>query len=217
MTVYVIQNGKKYVGLDVRTNRATTVGSLDRALTFTEKVKAINFLNNLSATMRRFPWEVCAVQQSAIRNKDYSSIASCEETNLERANIDILHQIKIIASTFSELEDYSQNMRLKEKEKTEQIQDVKHYVRDVNTRLNAVQMQRIGYFWQKLERERWEYKRSRLIAEYVLTHIDRLEEKDFVSEMCKHVAAPYEPRILTFDVLDEIAGVKKSEKKGVVA
>ena len=38
-----------------------------------------------------------------------------------------------------------------------------------------------------------------------------------MSEMCKHVAAPYEPRILTFDVLDEIAGVKKSEKKGVVA
>ena len=70
-------------------------------------------------------------------------------------------------------------------------------------------MQKIGYFLRQLERERYEHKSNRMIAEIFLSDLKRLENINYI-EVVKNVKeSEYVPEILTYEMLDEIVGRSK--------
>ena len=57
------------------------------------------------------------------------------------------------------------------------ILDVRHYIRDNNHKLNAIQMQRLGYYLQDLEKERYGYKAKKIIASMFAEDIEAFKNK----------------------------------------
>ena len=96
-----------------------------------------------------------------------------------------------------------------EKEYNQKILDVRHYKRDINTKLSAVQLQRLEQFEIQLERERYECKSNRMIAEIFLTDLGRLENVNYLEVIRNIKESEYKPEILTYELLDEIVGKKK--------
>ncbi len=204
-SIYRITDGNNYIGM-TPAGCQTAVKSLNKAIMFNEKQKAINYLNNLKATLRKFDWSIVA--EEIDDKKDISNIEDIEyeETELEKSGFDISKFFSDTIKTISQLRDYAKNMGYIEQEYNKKILDTRHYIRDEKTKLNAIQMQRIGYFLQQLERERYESKSNRMIAEIFLADLKRMENINYI-EVVKNVKeSEYVPEILTYEMLDKIAG-----------
>lgn len=206
--MYVISNGNnRYIGVN-NDNIATCVTSLKKALIFSEEKKAINYRENLKSTLRKFNWSVIKVDMEKdsddIENPDEEFAYS--ETELEKSGFDISKFFNETINTISQLRDYANNMGYLEQEDNKKILDVRHYIRDERIKLNAIQMQRIGYFLQQLEKERYEHKSNRMIAEIFLSDLSRLENISYIDEIKNIKESQYNPRVLTYEILDEISG-----------
>ena len=213
--MYYLYNGHSYIGMDSN-NIATSVSNIENAHPFSDSKKATNYKNNLKTTLRKFNWQVVkideepeSVEENCENNGEYIYV----ETQLEKSGFDISKFFNEAVKTASQLKVYANNMMYLEREYDKKILDVRHYIRDEKTKLNAVQMQRIGSFLQQLERERYKCKSNRTIAGIFLNDWSRLENPTYL-EVIKHVKeSEYEPRILTYELLDEIVGKKKRQKE----
>ena len=214
--MYLITNGHTYIGIN-GDNVATSVGNPKKALMFSDKKKASNYLNNLKTTLKKFDWQIRSIDdedEGDAENVVENDLSEYTETELEKSNFDISKFFKETIATISQLRDYSKKMNCLEQEYNKKILDVRHYIRDENTKLNAIQMQRIGYFLQQLERERYECKSNRLIAEIFLSDLNNLENINCVEEIRNIKESKYNPKILTYEMIDEIIGKRsKSDNK----
>lgn len=209
--MYLLSNGHSYIGVDSN-NTATSVSNIKKALPFTDEKKAENYLLNLKTTLRKFNWQVIKVEeetedvdQKYEDNGEYTYV----ETQLEKSGFEISEFFNNAIETVSQLRDYANNMRYLEKEYNQKILDVRHYKRDLNTKLSAVQLQRLEQFEIQLERERYECKSNRMIAEIFLTDLRRLENINYIDVIKNIKESEYKPEILTYELLDEIVGKKK--------
>lgn len=207
--MYIISNGNnRYIGVN-NDNVATCVTSLKKALTFSEEKKAHNYLDNLKSTLKQFNWQVEKIKDNNFKEEvEEFQDEVCEyiETELEKSGFDISKFFNETIKTISQLRDYANNMDYLEQEYNKKILDVRHYIRDDRIKLNAIQMQRIGYYLQQLEKERYECKSNHMIAEIFLSDLNRLENISYVDEIRSIKESRYNPRILTYDMLDEISG-----------
>ena len=209
--MYVLSDGYRYIGVD-SLNVATGVSNIDKALKFVEEKKAANYRDNLKNTLKRFDWEIVKIEdeidnvEKMIENfGEYTYV----ETQLEKSGFDISEFFKEVIETVSQLRDYANNMRYLEKEYDQKILDVRHYKRDTNTKLSAVQLQRLEQFEIQLERERYECKSNRIIAEVFLADLSRIENTKYLEVVKNIKESEYKPEILTYELLDEIVGKKK--------
>lgn len=204
--MYVITNGKVYIGAGL-SNSPTTVNALSKAIMFKDRQRAVNYKENLKNTLKRFSWEVIQVGDGKDDNNDETS--DYAPTQLEENNFNISDFFNSAIKTFSQLKQYATNMGYLEQEYNKKIKDVRHYKRDIRTKLNAIQLQRLEQFEILLERERYECKSNRMIAEIFLTDLSRMENVNYI-EVVKNVKeSEYKPEIFTYEFLDEIVGKKR--------
>lgn len=211
--MYYLYNGHMYIGVDPN-NSATSVSNVKKALPFTDEKKAINYLENLKTTLRKFNWQIIKVENETedVEQKcENDGEYTYEETQLEKSGFDISEFFNEAIETVSQLRDYANNMGYLEKEYNQKILDVRHYKRDANTKLSAVQLQRLEQFEIQLERERYECKSNRMIAEIFLTDLGRLENIKYLEVVKNIKESEYKPEILTYELLDEIVGRKKRQ------
>ena len=109
----------------------------------------------------------------------------------------------------AQLDRYISNMTDGEQLTDMKILDVRHYIRDNNHRLNAIQMQRLGYYLQELERKRYGYKSGRLIAEMFASNVEALKDKSYIDKMNDVVSSRYRPRVLDDSDIENIINKKK--------
>ena len=202
--MYVLSNGHSYIGVDVD-NVATTVTNITKALAFADEKKASNYRDNLKTTLRRFNWQIIKTEDKIENNGEYTYV----ETQLERCGFDISKFFNNTIETISQLRNYANNMDILEQEYNKKILDVRHYKRDIKTKLNAIQLQKLEQFEILLERERYECKSNRLIAEVFLMDLNRLENVKYMDVIKNIKESEYKPEIFTYEMLDEIVGKKK--------
>ena len=209
--MYYLYNGHSYIGVD-STNTATSVSTIKKALPFTDEKKATNYLENLKTTLRKFNWQIVRpedetgnIEQNCENFGEYTYV----ETQLEKSGFDISRFFNEAIETVSQLRDYANNMGYLEREYNQKILDVRHYKRDINTKLSAIQLQRLEQFEIQLERERYECKSNRTIAEIFLNDLTRLENIKYLEVVRNVKESEYKPEILTYELLDEIVGKKR--------
>lgn len=205
--MYVITNGRNYIGTDPN-NSPTTVNVLSRAIMFKDKQKAVNFKENLKSSLKKFSWDIVCMGEE---KNDEDVCHSYQLTQLETDNVDIVSFFNSTIKTFSQLKQYSINMSYLEQEYNKKIKDVRHYKRDINTKLSAIQLQRLEQFEIQLERERYECKSNRMIAEIFLNDLNRLENVKYLEVVRNIKESEYKPEILTYELLDEIVGKKRGK------
>ena len=205
--MYVLTNGHGYIGVN-EDNVATTVRNTKNALLFSEEKKAYNYRANLKSTMRRFNWRIIKIDQELGADVENNSKGEPVVTDLEECGIDLAQFFTNTISTISQLRNYAKNMQFKEQEYNKKIKDVRHYKRDRRVKLNAIQLQRLEQFEIKLERERYECKSNRLIAETFLLDMNRLENSNYVEVIKAIKESEYQPSILSYEFLDGIVGRK---------
>ena len=211
--MYYLYNGHSYIGVDSN-NVATSVSNIKKALPFSDERKATNYLENLKTTLRKFNWQIVMTE-----DEDENIEQNCEnvgeytyvETELEKSGFDISKFFNNAIETVSQLRDYANNMGYLEREYNQKILDVRHYKRDINTKLSAIQLQRLEQFEIQLERERYECKSNRTIAEIFLNDLNRLENVKYLEVVRNVKESEYKPEILTYELLDEIVGKKRGK------
>ena len=202
--MYLLSDGNSYIG--VNNNTATSVGDINKALLFSEEKKAANYRDNLKSTLKKFNWQIIEVEvDEQAEDKEHTYI----KTELEESKFNISEFFNNAINTISQLRNYANNMSFLEQEYNKKILDVRHYKRDIRTKLSAVQLQRLEQFEIQLERERYECKSNRMIAEIFLTDLNRLENIKYVEVVKNIKESEYKPEILTYELLDEIVGKKK--------
>lgn len=206
--MYLLSNGNSYIGIGSN-NTATCVGNIKKALPFTDERKARNYLENIKTTLKKFNWQIIKVEEDVEQEREESGEYKYVETQLEKTGFEISEFFNNAIETVSQLRVYADNMKYLEKEYNQKILDVRHYKRDIKTKLSAVQLQRLEQFEIQLERERYECKSNRMIAEIFLTDLNRLENIKYVEVVKNIKESEYKPEILTYELLDEIVGKKK--------
>ena len=209
--MYLLSNGHGYIGVGSN-NTATSVSSIKKALSFTDEKKAENYLLNLKTTLKKFNWQIVKIEDETENVEEVcEDIGECAyvETQLEKTGFDITAFFNNAIETVSQLREYAGNMGYLEREYNQKILDVRHYKRDINTKLSAVQLQRLEQFEIQLERERYECKSNRMIAEIFLADLGRLENVNYLEVIRNIKESEYKPEILTYELLDEIVGKKK--------
>ena len=206
--MYVLSNGNSYIGTNYD-NIPTSVSNINKALQFTEEKKALNYKDNLKTTLKKFNWQVVKIDED-IKDKQVNEDDSIyRETDLEKSGFDICGFFSNVVKTISQLRNYAKNMGILEQEYNKKILDIRHYKRDINTKLNAVQLQRLEQFEIQLERDRYDCKSNRIIAEIFLNDLNRLENINYVEVIANVKESEYKPEIFTYDLLDEIVGKKR--------
>ena len=110
----------------------------------------------------------------------------------------------------SQIDKFISNMLFQEETTDMKILDVRHYIRDNNHKLNAIQMQRLGYYLQQLEIERYDYKSRRLIASLFANNINALKDKNNITKMQDILTSQYRPKVLNDSDIDMIINKKKT-------
>lgn len=213
--MYLLSNGHGYIGIDSN-NTATSVSSIKKALSFADEKKAENYLLNLKTTLKKFNWQIVKIEDETENVEEV-----CEdigeytyvETQLEKSGFDITTFFNNAIETVSQLREYADNMGYLEKEYNQKILDVRHYKRDINTKLSAVQLQRLEQFEIQLERERYECKSNRMIAEIFLADLNRLENVNYLEVIRNIRESEYKPEILTYELLDGIVGKQRKTRR----
>ena len=207
--MYFLSNGNNYIGLN-SDRVATSVSSIKNALSFSDEKKALNYRDNLKSTLRKFNWQVVRVDEpNDETNLEKDGEYIYVETRLEQSGFDISKFFCETIETVSQLRNYMDNMWFLEQEYNKKILDVRHYKRDINTKLSAVQLQRLEQFEILLERERYECKSNRRIAEIFLADLSRLENIHYIDIVKNVKESEYKPEILTYEMLDELVGKKR--------
>lgn len=152
--------------------------------------------------------------------KDYEYIKMSDKDNkhvysgktiLEDNDFDFVEYIKNAIKIFSQLEIFAENMAYLEQECDLKILDIRHFKRDENTRLNAIEAQRLEYFEQELERDRIKYKRNKIISKILLKNFKRLKDERFINIIDKINNTEYRYRRMSRDDIEKIIKTKKNK------
>lgn len=214
---YIITDNNHFIGKGSK-GRPTIVTLRENAFEFKNIVSAKNFLACLPTGMKIYDWEVNELNEEIdfCKGKDLIMISDVKQfgnptktTILEDPNFDICDFFTRTIQVMSQIDRFIANMLSNEQIIDMKILDVRHYLRDNDHRLNAIQMQRLGYYLQDLERERYEYKSKRLIASMFANNIEGLKDKNNIDKMNKVVTSKYHPRILEDSEIECIINKKK--------
>lgn len=208
---YILTDNNLFIGKGFH-GRPTTVTSKERAFTFKTIVAADNFLACLPGEIKNYNWRVCDLSE---RNDEFMMPETkkfgnpTKTTGLEDENFDICKFFTQAVQVMSQIDRYIANMISNEQIVDMKILDVRHYIRDNNHRLSAIQMQRLGYYLQELEKERYDYKSKRLIASMFANNIEALKDKNNIEKMNDVLMSKYRPKVLDDTDIEYIINKKK--------
>jgi len=131
------------------------------------------------------------------------------KTYMEINNFDIAEFFHTAIKVFSQLDAYIENMSYLEREIDLKLLDLRHYKRDKSTKLNAVSMQKVGYYEQELERERKIYKVNKIIGSIFKKDITRLHNKMYLRVVDNICNSEYRYRRIGREDMDDMFNVKR--------
>lgn len=221
---YVLVDGNLYLGKDAK-GRPVSVMNKENVNVFKSKVAAENFLNHLPDSVKIYNWQVCRLKSDdeielEIEREKYLTEGLAEikkfgnptkTTTMEEEDFDICGFFTDVINVMSQLDRFITNMISNEQIADMKILDVRHYLRDNDHRLSAIQMQRLGYYLQSLEKERYGYKSKRLIASMFLNNIDALKDKNNIHKMNEILTSKYRPKVLDDTDIEYIINKKKED------
>ena len=186
-----------------------------KAAEFKNELAALNYLKSIPETLKLRKWQICNIgdgleTKDDIADKVYGNIT--KTTVLEKESFDICEFFAKIIKVMSQLERFIFNMQSNEQITDMKILDVRHYIRDNEHKLNAIQMQRLGYFLQSLEKERYDYKSKRVIASMFVNSLEELKNTDNIEKMHDVIESKYKPRVLEDEDIEKIINRKKDEE-----
>ena len=208
---YVLKDNNFYIGKDFR-GRPMTVSDKERAYTFKTGVAANNFLRCIPETIKIYNWKICDLDErnDELMMQETKKFGNpTKETALEDENFDICGFFTNVVQIMSQIDRFIANMESNEQIADLKILDVRHYIRDNNHKLSAIQMQRLGYYLQDLEKERYDYKSKRIIASMFANSIDTLKNKNSIDKMNDVVTSKYRPKVLDDTDIEYIINKKK--------
>lgn len=150
--------------------KATKTSDINKASKFTNG-RAQEYIDNQVKKSERDSYYIETVSMDKTISKSSTSVKSIQELDC----IQIIRNMNIeLHKNFSEL-----NTRLKEelKQCDDDILDYRHYMRNSNTILNAVQLCKAAKLCQKLERKREEVKKELARCEMLLNIGDYFQSK----------------------------------------
>ena len=182
-----------------------------KAYPFKTKSAAENFLNCIPNSIKDYNWDVVNLDEDI--TFDMPEIKTfgnpTKTTILEDEDFDILEFFTNTIEVMSQLERYIMNMHSNEQIADMKILDVRHYIRDNDHRLSAIQMQRLGYYLQELEKERYKYKSGRIIASMFINNIEALKDKNNIDKINDLMTSKYRPKVLDDTDIEYIINKKK--------
>ncbi len=208
---YVLTDNNFFIGKDFK-GRPIAVTVKDKAYTFKTGVAADNFLRCLPDSMKQYNWTVCDTDDP---DNDFSIPTikkfgnPTKTTTMEDDNFDICSFFTQTIEIMSQIDRFIANMASNEQIVDMKILDVRHYIRDNNHKLSAIQMQRLGYYLQDLEKERYDYKSKRLIASMFSQNIEALKNKSNIDKMNDVLTSKYRPKVLDDTDIEYIINKKK--------
>ena len=135
------------------------------------------------------------------------------EKELSMNDIGIGNFFKMVIECVSDREKYIENMEYLIKEYDLKILDVRHFIRDEETKLGTVQMSRISYLLQYYERQRAICKRNRNCAKLFQYHVERFKNRKYMKVIDKITNSKYKYRRLSKEYLEDYAkGITKERK-----
>ena len=213
--MFVLTDNAYYLGKDFR-GRPIAVLSKDKAIYFKTEHAAINCSKSLPNSLRSYLWQVKDMETNFPSANNISYINTMEKTTytpttrMEDDNFDICTFFAEVINIMSQIDKFISNMLFQEETTDMKILDVRHYIRDNNHKLNAIQMQRLGYYLQQLEIERYDYKSRRLIASLFANNINALKDKNNITKMQDILTSQYRPKVLNDSDIDMIINKKKT-------
>ncbi len=210
--MYVLTSNNFYIGTDYR-GCPNTVTSKTNALTFKTRVAAVNYLSCIPCSLKNFNWSISSYDEDTDEIDFVPELKKfgnpTKTTSLEDDDFDICEFFSNTINVMSQLDRFIANMTDKEQITDMKILDIRHYIRNNNHKLNAVQMQRLGYYLRDLEKERYRYKSNRLIASMFASNIDALKDKKNIQKMTDVITSKYNPKILDDNDIEYIINKKK--------
>lgn len=208
---YVLTDDNLFIGKDFK-GRPVAVTAIDKAFSFKTGVAADNFLRCIPDSIKNYSWKICNLEES-----EYGfSIPPIKKfgnptktTTLEDDSFDLCAFFTQAIEVMSQIERFIANMASNEQIVDLKILDVRHYIRDNNHKLSAIQMQRLGYYLRDLEKERYDYKSKRLIASMFASNIEALKNKNNIDKMNDVLTSKYRPKILDDTDIEYIINKKK--------
>jgi len=215
--MYILADKGVYIGKD-KNNRPVLVTDVDRATAFKTEFAASNYANNIPDMLKKYNWCVCSldempsaggmiIEYPVKTTMDYGRGAGSKLTDDE--NFDICAFFENTVRVMSQIDGYISDMVSKEQITDMKILDVRHYIRNNDHKLNAIQMQRLGYYLQELEKERYDYKAKRIIASMFANDIDALKDKRNIDRMNDVLTSKYRPKVLDDTDIEYIINKKK--------
>ena len=215
--MYVITDNKIFLGKDFR-GRPNIVTSKAKASVFKTETGADNYLKHLPEIYKNYQWQICwfddAGESSDMEIKTFGN--PTKTTTLEDEDFDICDFFSKTIEVMSQIDRYISNMMNNEQIVDMKILDIRHYIRDNNHKLNAIQMQRLGYYLQDLEKERYRYKSNRLIASMFAYNIEALKDKGNIEKMQNIMTSKYNPKILGDTDIEHIINMKKENRCEII-
>lgn len=208
---FVLTDNNLFIGKDFK-GRPITVTSKERACLFKSITAADNYLNCIPETLRQYNWEIYNTTGEDNVHTDNSPKKFGNPTittSLEDENFDICEFFTQAVQIMSQIDRFIANMTENEQISDMKILDVRHYIRNNNHKLSAIQMQRLGYYLQDLERERYDYKSKRLIASIFANNINALKDKNSITKMNDVLTSIYRPKVLDNTDIEYIINKKK--------
>jgi len=208
---YVITDSRFFIGKD-SSGRATVVSAKQKASTFNTMIAAENYLSCIPGDIRKYNWKVRDLQETgdSLQLSEVKQFGNPTKTTcLEEEGFDICEFFEQTVRVMSQIDRFIANMVSGEQLTDMKILDVRHYIRDNNHRLSAIQMQRLGYYLQDLEKERYDYKSKRLIASMFANSIETLKDKNSIGKMRDVVESKYRPKVLDDTDIEYIINRKK--------
>lgn len=135
------------------------------------------------------------------------------EKELSMNDIGIGNFFKMVIDCVSDREKYIENMEYLIKEYDLKILDVRHFIRDEETKLGTVSMSRISYLLQYYERQRAICKRNRNCAKLFQYHVERFKNRKYMKVIDRITNSKYKYRRLSKEYLEDYAkGITKERK-----
>lgn len=206
LTDFSVYAGKGFEGMP------SAVSTKEKAFTFKTKKEAENYLKNIPKVIKNYRWKIFNLDERIEDNmmpevKKFGN--PTKTTTLEDENFDIFEFFTTAVQVMSQIDRFIANMVSNEQIVDMKILDVRHYIRDNNHKLSAIQMQRLGYYLQDLEKERYNYKSKRLIASMFANSIEALKDKNNIEKMNDVVTSKYRPKVLDDTDIEYIINKKK--------
>lgn len=208
---YVLTDNNFFVGKDFR-GKPTAVISKENAYTFKTGVAADNFLRCIPESIKKYNWEVYDLDErnEEVMMPEVKKFGNpTKTTSLEDENFDVCGFFTQAVQVMSQIDRFIANMVSNEQIVDMKILDVRHYIRNNNHRLSAIQMQRLGYYLQDLEKERYGYKSKRIIASMFANNIDALKDKNNIDKINDVLTSKYRPKVLDDTDIEYIINKKK--------